>query len=85
MILDWLEVAVQATAAAGLIFTVTVCGLVIRMPFQPTLRPLEFTESADVWPLALAVKFIEKRLAPLRVIGALVGLNVTPLLLAVTM
>jgi hypothetical protein len=38
----------------------------------------------DVEPSALAVKFIEKRLAPLRVIGALVGLKVKPLLLGVT-
>ena len=38
VILDWLEVAVQATAAAGLMFTVTVCGLVMRVPFQPYCR-----------------------------------------------
>ena len=71
MILDWLEVAVQATAAAGLMFTVTVCGLVMTVPFQPTLRSVVvYRQRGASAAGALAVKLIEKGSLPLQELPA---------------
>jgi hypothetical protein len=79
-----LETVVQPTGADAGKFSVTVWGLVIRVPLQPKLRLLWSIESADVELLWLAEKLMAVTFAALTLTARLSGLKVRPVVLGVT-